>query len=177
MLEVVGAGATAVAKQNWYEVWLNASECKQLHADLEYIHTEGRKQPPVGSTLHGAYATPWLFQTKTLLRRQYASYWRNPTYLMSKLTLNIIGGLFIGFTFFKSGSSIQANQDKLFVSSTTCKFGTVVHSISQYLWPQSWYVDHIYCTTISHCLRALLLGVKFTFHISMYVFLRNTCSQ
>jgi len=125
MLEVVGAGATAVAKQNWYEVWLNASECKQLHADLEHIHTEGRKQPPVGSTLHGAYATPWLFQTKTLLRRQYASYWRNPTYLMSKLTLNIIGGLFIGFTFFKSGSSIQANQDKLFVSSTTCKFGTV----------------------------------------------------
>lgn len=34
---------------------------------------------------------------------------------MSKLTLNIIGGLFIGFTFFKSGSTIQANQDKLFV--------------------------------------------------------------
>ncbi|KAF5350668.1 hypothetical protein D9756_008520 [Leucocoprinus leucothites] len=114
MLEVVGAGATAVAEQDWYEVWINSTGCAKLYEDLDRIHTEGRQQPPVGQTLHGTYATPWMFQTKTLLRRQYASYWRNPTYLMSKLTLNIIGGLFIGFTFFKSGSSIQANQDKLF---------------------------------------------------------------
>ncbi|KAJ3555176.1 hypothetical protein NP233_g12270 [Leucocoprinus birnbaumii] len=114
MLEVVGAGATAVAERNWHEVWLKSKQCDQLHDDLDRIHTEGRQRPPIGQTLHGTYATPWMFQTKTLLRRQYASYWRNPTYLMSKLTLNIIGGLFIGFTFFKSGSSIQANQDKLF---------------------------------------------------------------
>ena len=142
MLEVLGAGATAVSKQDWHEVWLNTQECKQLHADLEYIHTEGRKQPAVGQTLHGAYATPWLFQTENLLRRQYASYWRDPTYLMSKLVLNIVGGLFIGFTFFKSGSSIQANQDKLFVSNTICEYEAVVHFVSQSLWAQFWYVDH-----------------------------------
>lgn len=116
MLEVVGAGATAVADRDWYEVWLNSKERRQLEEDLEHIHAEGRKEPPVAQTLHGTYATPWTFQTRLLLQRQYASYWRNPTYLISKLTLNIFGGLFIGFTFFKSGDTIQANQDKLFVS-------------------------------------------------------------
>jgi ABC-type multidrug transport system permease subunit len=42
------------------------------------------------------------------------SYWRDPTYLMSKLSLNIIGGLFIGF-FFKSKDTIQGTRNKLFV--------------------------------------------------------------
>jgi ATP-binding cassette subfamily G (WHITE) protein 2 (SNQ2) len=34
--------------------------------------------------------------------------------------LNIIGGLFIGFTFFKTGDSIQDSQNKLFVSRVVC---------------------------------------------------------
>lgn len=142
MLEVVGAGATAVADRDWYEVWLNSKERERLDDDLEHIHTEGRKQPPVAQTLEGTYATPWMFQTKTLLRRQYASYWRNPTYLMSKLVLNIVGGLFIGFTFFKSGSSIQANQDKLFVSFSVPNEGPITeHRLrSPFSWVPSWYV-------------------------------------
>ena len=35
-------------------------------------------------------------------------------YLMAKLILNIVGGLFIGFTFFKAKHSIQGTQNKLF---------------------------------------------------------------
>ncbi|KAF9445670.1 pleiotropic drug resistance ABC transporter [Macrolepiota fuliginosa MF-IS2] len=114
ILEVIGAGATAITDRDWHEIWLNSDERRRLDSDLEHIHTEGRKQPSVARTLYGSYATPWVFQTRMLLQRQYASYWRNPAYLMSKLALNTVGGLFIGFTFFKSGDSIQANQDKLF---------------------------------------------------------------
>ena len=33
---------------------------------------------------------------------------------MSKLLLNILAGLFIGFTFFKADNSIQGSQNKLF---------------------------------------------------------------
>jgi ATP-binding cassette subfamily G (WHITE) protein 2 (SNQ2) len=142
MLEVVGAGATAVAEKNWYEVWLSSKERDKLDEELEHIHIEGRKQPPVPRTLQGTFATPWMFQTKTLLRRQYASYWRNPTYLMSKLVLNIVGGLFIGFTFFKSGNSIQANQDKLFVSINVIDGGLITHhqTFSPSSWALCWYV-------------------------------------
>ncbi|XP_006455063.1 hypothetical protein AGABI2DRAFT_121012 [Agaricus bisporus var. bisporus H97] len=114
ILEVIGAGATAVADRDWHEAWLNSHEHEQLEDDINRIHTEGRKRPPVERSFHGSYATPWIFQAQILTRRQYASYWRDPSYLLSKLMLNTIGGLFIGFTFFKSGTSIQQNQDKLF---------------------------------------------------------------
>jgi ATP-binding cassette subfamily G (WHITE) protein 2 (SNQ2) len=116
MLEVIGAGATAVAERDWHEAWLNSREREQLGEDINRIHTEGRKHPPAERSLRGSYATAWIFQTQVLTRRQYASYWRNPSYILSKLMLNIIGGLFIGFTFFKAGNSIQDSQDKLFVS-------------------------------------------------------------
>jgi len=40
--------------------------------------------------------------------------WRDPSYIVAKLALNITGGLFIGFTFWRSKDSIQGTQDKLF---------------------------------------------------------------
>jgi ATP-binding cassette, subfamily G (WHITE), member 2, SNQ2 len=33
------------------------------------------------------------------------------TYIMAKLMLNIIGGLFIGFTFFKAKNTIQGTRE------------------------------------------------------------------
>ncbi|KAF8957821.1 pleiotropic drug resistance ABC transporter [Flammula alnicola] len=41
-------------------------------------------------------------QTCELLKRDADAHWRDPNYLMAKLMLNAIGGLFIGFTFFKA---------------------------------------------------------------------------
>ena len=52
----------------------------------------------------------------TLLKRDMERHWRDPTYLMAKLMLNIVGGLFIGFTFYQAKDSIQGTQNKLFVS-------------------------------------------------------------
>lgn len=49
-----------------------------------------------------------------LLWRDMMFRWRNPTYLIAKLSLNIFGGLFIGFTFFKAKNSQQGTQNKLF---------------------------------------------------------------
>jgi ATP-binding cassette subfamily G (WHITE) protein 2 (SNQ2) len=115
MLDVIGAGATAVSDRDWHDVWLNSAERKNLEADIEKIHTEGRTRPPVGATLKTQFATSWLYQTRALFKRQHLAYWRDSTYLLSKLSLNIIGGLFIGFTFFKSKNTLQGSQDKLFV--------------------------------------------------------------
>ena len=116
MLDVIGAGATATTDRDWHQVWLDSDGCHRLQADIEDIHNEGRKRPPISATLSTRFASPWVYQLRELLKRQNLVYWRNPTYLMSKLTLNIIGGLFIGFTFFKAKDSIQGNQNKLFVS-------------------------------------------------------------
>ena len=115
MLDVIGAGATASSSKDWHDAWLSSEERHRLIQDIGEIHREGRKHPPIGATVRTEFATPWLFQARTLLQRQHLAYWRDPTYLMSKLVLNIAGGLLIGFTFFKSKDTIQGNQNKLFV--------------------------------------------------------------
>ncbi|KAF9484261.1 pleiotropic drug resistance ABC transporter [Pholiota conissans] len=114
MLDVIGAGATAVTDRDWHEVWKNSKEAEAAVAELDVIHTEGRKRPPVNATVHTEFASPWHRQLGILLMRQHLALWRNPTYLISKMLLNIIGGLFIGFTFFKSKNTIQGTQNKLF---------------------------------------------------------------
>ena len=115
MLDVIGAGATAVADKDWHQVWVESNECQSLGDEIDRLHAEGRSHPPVAATVTTQFATPWTYQTRTLLQRQNLVFWRDPMYLVSKLSLNIIGGLFIGFTFFKSKDTIQGTQNKLFV--------------------------------------------------------------
>jgi len=116
MLDVVGAGATATVDRDWHDVWKRSDECHKALEDLNTIHTEGRKEPPVEATLKSTFANPWIYQARAVVKRSFLTYWRDPTYLMSKMVLNIFGGLLIGFTFFKSGDSIQDTQNKVFVS-------------------------------------------------------------
>jgi len=114
MLDVIGAGATAVADRDWHQVWVDSKECQSLETEIDELHEEGRSHPPVSATVTTQFATPWTYQAPILLKRQFLAYWRDPSYLMSKLSLNIIGGLFIGFSFFKSKDTIQGTQNKLF---------------------------------------------------------------
>jgi len=144
MLDVIGAGATAVTDRDWREVWVNSKEGQTLEDDIDQLHVQGRSHPPVPATLTTQFATPWAYQVRTLLQRQNLAYWRDPTYLMSKLTLNIIGGLFIGFTFFKSKDTIQGTQNKLFV----CGSFMIISPLASFLirldrpfsWVLSWFV-------------------------------------
>lgn len=114
MLEVIGAGATATSSQDWYSVWKRSPEAIAVSQEIDTIISEGRKRGAVETELKTEFATPWLVQVKELLVRNVRSYWRNPTYLMAKLTLNGIAGLFIGFTFFKAKDTQQGTQNKLF---------------------------------------------------------------
>lgn len=117
MLDVIGAGATATSSQDWYQLWRASEESKRLQQEVNLIHSEGRNRPAVETALHTEFATPWMNQTTQLLIRNFEAYWRNPTYLMAKLVLNIVGGLFIGFTFYNAKGTQQGTQNKLFVSA------------------------------------------------------------
>jgi len=114
MLDVIGAGATASSTIDWYNVWAGSKEANVVQEEIENIHTEGRKKPPVTAIQKSAFATSWGVQLYFLLKRGFQSYWRNPAYVLAKIMLNIVGGLFIGFTFFKSDDSMQGTQNKLF---------------------------------------------------------------
>ncbi|KAG1807446.1 ABC-2 type transporter-domain-containing protein [Suillus subaureus] len=98
MLDTIGAGATATATVDWHNIWKRSPEAVELQAQIERIHAEGRARP----------------SAVVLTKRNFLAYWRNPTYLVAKIILNIAGGLLIGFTFFDSKDTLQGTQNKLF---------------------------------------------------------------
>lgn len=135
MLDVIGAGATATSAENWHEIWNASKHSLQLQQELDAIHSEGRNRPPVKATFHSEFAASWIYQTIQLSKRDAAAHWRDPTYLVAKLALNSVGGLFTGFTFFKSKDSQQGTQNKLFVralvffSYILCSQGVISQAI------------------------------------------------
>ncbi|KAF4598086.1 hypothetical protein EYR38_006480 [Pleurotus pulmonarius] len=114
ILDVIGAGASATADQDWHAVWEKSPEAQEVRKQIEDIHAEGRRKSAVEATVNDKFASSWTFQTTELLRRDLRNHWRDPTYLMAKFVLNIAAGLFIGFTFFKAKDSQQGTQNKLF---------------------------------------------------------------
>ncbi|PPR00332.1 hypothetical protein CVT24_004615 [Panaeolus cyanescens] len=114
MLDIIGAGATATSEQDWRQIWLSSPEATQVNQEIQAIIDEGRSHPPVEAEFHSEFASSWIYQTGQLLKRNAEAYWRDPTYIMAKLVLNVFGGLFIGFTFWKSKDSIQGTQNRLF---------------------------------------------------------------
>ncbi|KAG8216186.1 ABC-2 type transporter-domain-containing protein [Butyriboletus roseoflavus] len=114
ILDVIGAGATATSKADWHQIWTNSPESTLVNNEIDGIVAEGQNTRPVSAVIRSGFATPWVYQVWTLLMRNLAHYWRSPTYVMAKMMLNIVGGLFIGFTFFQRNNSLSGTQNKLF---------------------------------------------------------------
>ncbi|KAG1888173.1 ABC-2 type transporter-domain-containing protein [Suillus subluteus] len=112
--DTIGAGATANASVDWHDIWKGSPEAAELQAQIERMHAEGRARPSVETERHSEFATSWIHQAVVLTNRNFVAYWRNPTYLLAKIILNIAGGLLIGFTFFNSQDTLQGTQNKLF---------------------------------------------------------------
>ncbi|OJT05939.1 Brefeldin A resistance protein [Trametes pubescens] len=114
ILDAIGAGATATTDVEWYEAWKKSAEAAQTYEALGRIHQEGRSKPAVQATLTNTFPTTWAYQMRTLLLRDAQAHWRDPTYLMAKVGLNIASALLIGFTFFHAKTTIQGTQNHLF---------------------------------------------------------------
>ena len=92
MLDVIGAGATAKSEQNWYDIWQQSKEAAELQREIDEIRADGLNRPPVETTRHSEFAASWGNQAVELMRRSAQRHWRDPTYLLAKLVLNIVGG-------------------------------------------------------------------------------------
>lgn len=70
---------------------------------------------------------PFTNQLWLVTRRVFQQYWREPVYIGAKFMLGIVSALFIGFSYFLPGSSIQGAQNRLFSSfMLTSIFSTLV---------------------------------------------------
>ncbi|KZP03575.1 P-loop containing nucleoside triphosphate hydrolase protein [Athelia psychrophila] len=92
MLDVIGAGATATSAQDWHNVWVRSKECSELERQVDQIHQDGINRPAVETARHSEFASSWMTQTIALCDRSAKRHWRDLTYLLAKLVLNIVGG-------------------------------------------------------------------------------------
>ncbi|KDQ56528.1 hypothetical protein JAAARDRAFT_47935 [Jaapia argillacea MUCL 33604] len=114
MLDVIGAGATSTSDIDWFDKWSHSAQAEKVQEEIEEIHSEGRTRPPVEAAFHTEFSTSWARQVYLLFVRDMQCHWRSPVYVFAKVFLNIISGLFVGFTFFHSKNTLQGTQNKLF---------------------------------------------------------------
>lgn len=133
MLEIIGAGASGHAAKDWPVVWNESPEAREVDVELRRICA--RASAPGGGTVminkasddKSEYAMPLIAQFWWVTRRVFQQYWRDPAYIGAKFMLGTVSALFIGFSYFLPGQSIQGVQNRLFSSfMLTSIFSTLV---------------------------------------------------
>ncbi|ODV59654.1 pleiotropic drug resistance family ABC transporter [Ascoidea rubescens DSM 1968] len=115
MLAVIGAAPGSKANQDYYEVWMSSSERQEVQKELTQMENELIKLPVDDSPEHHkSFATSLPFQYLLVTRRVFEQYWRSPSYIYPKIFLTVFSALFIGFSFFKAGTSQQGLQNQMF---------------------------------------------------------------
>ncbi|GAA5913660.1 hypothetical protein JCM5296_007276 [Sporobolomyces johnsonii] len=117
ILDAIGAGASAKADKDWHQLWNESDEAHRVQEEIDRYHAEkaneesaADKSPDSG---RGFAASPRV-QLAVVLKRVFQHYNRDPTYVVSKLMLNIFAGLFIGFSFWRSPGDVNGLQNRLF---------------------------------------------------------------
>lgn len=133
MLEIIGAGAAGHASKDWPVVWKHSPEAREVEAELLRIYTSKasvNRDLNEGVVTRGEqseFAMPFVDQLRWVTYRVFQQYWREPSYIGAKFMLGIASALFIGFSYFKPGTSIQGIQNHLFSSfMLTSIFSTLV---------------------------------------------------
>ncbi|GAA97325.1 uncharacterized protein L969DRAFT_87260 [Mixia osmundae IAM 14324] len=116
MLEQIGAGATAKTSYDWAQLWNESPEAQTAKDEVEQLHQEytGNHSDEDDAEANKTYSASFATQLAVVTRRSFQSYWRDTTYIASKIGLNVISSLWIGFTFFKANDSTSGLQIKLF---------------------------------------------------------------
>jgi len=132
MLEAIGAGLTPrVGPRDWKDVWLNSPEYQRARVEINDIKTQGLAVPVteasqtrsctlsisgsmVFSNLDYADATSFLYQLRTVIKRNNIALWRSPDYVFSRLFVHAFVSLFISLSFLNLGHSVRDLQYRVF---------------------------------------------------------------
>lgn len=135
MLEIVAQG-TNDKGQDWHDVWKQSPENKEVIAEIDRICAQagagaGEEQTDEDAASRTEFAMPFSAQVWAVTKRIFEQYWRMPGYVLAKLLLGIMSGLFIGFSFFKPDGSQAGMRNVVFaVFMVTTIFTTLVQQVS-----------------------------------------------
>ncbi|KAL4861602.1 hypothetical protein BDV12DRAFT_203849 [Aspergillus spectabilis] len=135
MLNIVNAGQKNKG-QDWFDVWKQSDESKQVQTELNRIHAEKANDAPAteidATQSHSEFAMPMWFQISLVTSRVFQQYWRMPSYVLAKWGLGIVSGLFIGFSFYSAKTSLQGMQTIIYSLFMIC---TIFSPLAQQIMP------------------------------------------
>ncbi|MCJ1352541.1 MAG: hypothetical protein MMC33_002525 [Icmadophila ericetorum] len=101
---------------DWNQEWRDSVENKELLDEIGHINLSRSKIAPHPTNTQREFASPIYLQTTELTKRVFTQYWRDPSYLYSKIFTSVIIGIFNAFTFYKLGNTVQDMQNRMFTS-------------------------------------------------------------
>jgi ATP-binding cassette, subfamily G (WHITE), member 2, PDR len=94
MLEIIGAGASGKATQDWAEVWKNSEEYGHVQQEIDQLHDVHKQRPEeISKDDAGEFAMPFASQLRCVTIRVFQQYWRTPSYILGKLMLGTMASL------------------------------------------------------------------------------------
>lgn len=107
-------------KSDWAEVWRESDEARVVESEITALShpTNSNEIEPsnLGNRDKSTDSASLLYQYKLVQGRAFRWYFRSPVYIRSKVVLNCVAGLFLGFTYYKQRNSAQGLQNKMFAS-------------------------------------------------------------
>ena len=121
ILEVIGAGATASATQNWFEAWQNSPEYGNVTREIADLLERGKTIESEGhhEELESTYATSYSYQMYQVQKRTFTQTFRSLHYIMPKFFLTLLAGLLVGFTFWNVKHTVIGMQNLMFAAFLT----------------------------------------------------------
>ncbi|EPS44069.1 hypothetical protein H072_1970 [Dactylellina haptotyla CBS 200.50] len=111
ILETVRPGGNI----NWSDIWQASPEHTALVQQIDKTNAELAALPASDHIERPpTYAMPLRNQTTELLKRTWRNYWRDSSYVYSKVFTNLSLGLMAGILFFQAGNSIIEMQGRGF---------------------------------------------------------------
>jgi hypothetical protein len=120
---------------NWVEIWNQSPQNKEVLDHLHHISSAPSQALNIDTQSKLEFAMPISAQLYQVIKRDFQQYYRQPEYIMAKLALGVVSGLFIGFSFWMSDNSNQGFQNTLFSLFLLCTiFSTMVNQLVSILY-------------------------------------------
>ncbi|KAI1355906.1 P-loop containing nucleoside triphosphate hydrolase protein [Xylaria sp. FL0043] len=110
----------------WAQEWADSKQKEDVARHLDELSASRTHEKVLGASKQKSYATPWVFQMRSVTARIFQEYWRRPVYIYSKFALCIGIALFDGLSFQNTRLDLQGFQNLLFsMFLLTQIFGTM----------------------------------------------------
>ncbi|EJC98670.1 uncharacterized protein FOMMEDRAFT_170902 [Fomitiporia mediterranea MF3/22] len=115
MLEAIGAGVTPrIGSRDWKDIWLESPECARARQEIKEMKEKALAKPYSSAVKKSTYATPFMYQLKTVVSRNNIALWRSPDYVFTRLFVHLFISLFSSLSLLQLTDSLRDLQYRVF---------------------------------------------------------------